>query len=104
MWPSVCARSTRVPLRPRVHARTMISTMLAGDLRTFPLADFLQWADSSRARGVLSIFRPSGVIWMQLLDRAVVACVRPLSEGTLPEQLVPNLSGDVELEASAIAT
>jgi hypothetical protein len=82
----------------------MISTMLAGDLRTFPLADFLQWADSSRARGVLSIFRPSGVIWMQLLDRAVVACVRPLSEGTLPEQLVPNLSGDVELEASAIAT
>jgi hypothetical protein len=78
--------------------------MLSGDLRTMPLADLLQWADSSRARGLLTIGRPSGAVWMHVVDRAVVACVKPPSEGTLPAQLVPNLSGDVELEAGAVAT
>jgi hypothetical protein len=78
--------------------------MLSGDLRTMPLADLLQWADSSRACGLLTIERPSGALWMRLVDRAVVACVAPLSQSTLPEQIVPNISGDVELEPHAIAT
>lgn len=77
--------------------------MLSGDLRTLPLADLLQWADSSRARGVLSIARPAGAVWMHFVDRTVVSCVRPLSQGTLPGVLVPNLSGEVELEVGAVA-
>jgi Domain of unknown function (DUF4388) len=74
--------------------------MLSGDLRTLPLADFLQWADSSRTRGLLTIARPSGTVWMHIVDRAVVACVEPLSQSTM----LPNLGGDVELEARAVAT
>ncbi|HKU42200.1 MAG TPA: DUF4388 domain-containing protein, partial [Polyangiales bacterium] len=74
--------------------------MLSGDLRTLPLADLLQWADSSRTRGLLTIGRPSGAVWMHIVERAVVACVKPLSQSTM----LPNLGGEVELAASAVAT
>ena len=86
--------------------------MLSGDLRTMPLADVLQWADSTRARGLLSIARPSGPIWMYLRDRAVVACVKPTGRFLHPEQLMPervseieiDFGSDVELDECALAT
>ena len=61
--------------------------MLSGDLSTMSLADVLQWADGSRARGVLTIERPSGAIWMQIADRHVITCVRAPSRGVLPARL-----------------
>ncbi len=61
--------------------------MLTGDLSTMSLADVLQWADSTRARGLLTILRPSGALWMQIADRQVIGCVRPASRGVLPQGL-----------------
>jgi hypothetical protein len=77
--------------------------MLSGDLRTMPLSDLLQWADSTRARGVLTIARPSGAVWMHLVDRAVVECVRPAGQSTHSEHLVPNLDSDIELDECWVA-
>lgn len=57
------------------------------------LADVLQWADSTRACGVLTIERPSGIIWMQIAERQVVACVRPESRGVVPPHLAASLRG-----------
>ena len=79
------------------------SRMLAGDLSTMPLADLLQWADSSRAHGIFSIARPSGTVWMHVVDRSVVACGKPLSQAMLPEQLFPDIGDNVELEQCAVA-
>jgi hypothetical protein len=77
--------------------------MLSGDLRTMPLADLLQWADSTRARGLLTIGRPSGPVWMQVVDRAVVECVRPAGQSTHSAHLVPNLGTDIELDERWVA-
>lgn len=35
------------------------------------LADVLQWADAARVRGMLTVARPSGPVWMKLEDRHV---------------------------------
>ena len=91
-------------MRQHSGATTIDSHMLAGDLRTMPLADLLQWADSSRAQGLFSITRPSGSVWMHVMDRTVVACGRPLSQATLPGQLFPDIGGDVALDERAVAT
>lgn len=51
--------------------------MLSGDLRTMSLADLLQWADGTRAAGVLSLRRPAGPVWLELAERHAVACSAP---------------------------
>jgi Domain of unknown function (DUF4388) len=78
--------------------------MLTGDLSTMSLADVLQWADSTRGRGLLTIARPSGALWMQIADRHVVGCVRPSSRGVLPQRLAAHRErGKLELDAQALA-
>jgi hypothetical protein len=61
--------------------------MLSGDLSTMSLADVLQWADGMRLRGLLTLARPSGPLWIELAERNVVSCVRPQGRGVLPERL-----------------
>jgi hypothetical protein len=77
--------------------------MLSGDLRTMPLADLLQWADSTRARGLLTLARPSGAVWMEIVDRAVVKCVKPAGQSTHSAHLVPDLGSDIELDERWVA-
>ena len=78
--------------------------MVSGDLRTMPLADLLQWADSTRTRGLLTILRPSGPVWMALADRAVIECVKPAGGCTQPDQLIPDIGDDVALDEHGLAT
>jgi hypothetical protein len=108
MSPALRSLATAVPLRAIAAACACGDNrawdMLAGDLRTMPLADVLQWADSTRARGLLTIGRPSGAVWMHVVDRAVVACVRPAGQSTHSEHLVANLDSDIELDERWVAT
>jgi hypothetical protein len=78
--------------------------MLTGDLSTMSLADVLQWADSIRAHGVLTIARPSGPLWMQIADRHVIAAVRPENRGVLPHNLAASVDrSKLELGLQALA-
>jgi hypothetical protein len=67
--------------------------MLSGDLSTMSLADVLQWADGSRASGLLTIHRPAGPIWLQIADRQVTECAPAASRGVAAEYLAIT-SGD----------
>jgi hypothetical protein len=78
--------------------------MLTGDLSTMSLADILQWADSSRGHGVLTLARPSGAVFMHLSDRHVIACSRPATHGVLPQHLAASIArADLELDARTLA-
>src|SRR5688500_6004282 len=89
---------------PAGMPRRQSSKMLTGDLSTMSLADVLQWADSTRARGMLTIARPSGAVWMQIADRCVSGCVRPSSRGVVPQRLAgASERGKLELDQQALA-
>jgi hypothetical protein len=78
--------------------------MLTGDLSTMSLADVLQWADSTRARGMLTIARPSGAVWMQIADRCVIGCVRSSARGVVPQRLAGTSErAKLELDVQALA-
>jgi hypothetical protein len=91
-------------LRKRTDRGDNRYEMLTGDLSTMSLADVLQWADSIRASGVLTIARPSGPLWMQIANRHVVACVQPENRGVVPHNLPATVDrSKLELGLPALA-
>ena len=72
--------------------------MISSDLRTMGLADVLQWVDSTRVSGVLTINRPSGALWIQLSERQVVFCIRPEARGVVLDHLGAGVIAPERLE------
>jgi hypothetical protein len=92
------------PLRARARCGDNPQDMLSGDLSTMSLADVLQWADGTRARGLLTIARPSGALWMQVADRCVIGCARPGARGVAPQRLPASAErAQFELDEQALA-
>lgn len=63
--------------------------MIEGDLGTMPLTDLLQWADASRAAGVLIVQQGPSEVRLRVRDRHVVSVSAPATDLSQVQELSP---------------